>query len=91
MNISTNFQLQTRNFEISDTSGIHIEHVQYAWADFRKNQFHAQNSTKSSRIDLKLCKEVYDIFGRVLQEDDRPILIQSIENLKNMKITVFLP
>ena len=47
-------------------------HVWYARADFGKNRFQDQNSTKPTRIDLKLCTRIHQGVGRLPLKDHGP-------------------
>jgi len=55
----------------------------------QENQFEVQNLTKSTRIDLKLWREVHLIVGSLLQEGHCPISSQSTGKHENPKNTGF--
>ena len=53
-------------------SKIHTGHVGYVRADFWKIRFEDRNSTKSTRIDLKLCRDILGSVEKISSKHQHP-------------------
>ena len=82
-------QISAWNSKVRNTRHVWYWHRTYlvfsssSW----ENQFNTQNSIKSTRNDLKLCREDHDQIGRLLLEEHRPRPSNSTGNQKGVKNT----
>ena len=65
------YQISAPNSKVClpEMSDMPTGHAWYARADFGKNRFQDQNSTKPTRIDLQLCRRNQPVVGRLPPKD----------------------